>query len=250
MLKEDSIAPAEAEARPVNGRPPAVLQVIPSLHSGGAERGAVDLATALVAAGWTAYVASSGGSLEKELARAGARHIALPLAAKNPLTIRRNAKALAEIIRRCRIDIVHARSRAPAWSAWAAARATRRRFVTTFHNAYDADLPFKWRYNSVMARGDRVIAISQFVADHVASTYGVEPRRLRTIPRGVDLARFDPRRVWGQQVAELAAHWRVPDGFAVVMLPGRLTRWKGGLDFVEAIDRLSRRDVCGILVGG
>src|SRR5205807_4732217 len=168
----------------------------------------------------------------------------------NPLVIRRNAAALREIIRRHKIDIVHARSRAPAWSAWLAAQATRRRFVTTFHNAYDTDLPLKRRYNSVMARGDRVIAISHFVGEHVAEIYGVEADRLRTIPRGVDLARFDPRRVWGQQVAELALRWRVPDGFAVVMLPGRLTRWKGGLDFIEAIARLARRDVCGVLVGG
>jgi glycosyltransferase involved in cell wall biosynthesis len=231
-------------------RPPAVLQVVPSLVSGGVERGTVDLAGALVEAGWTSYIASSGGPLERELLRVGAQHIALPLASKNPLVIRRNAKALADLIRRFRIDIVHARSRAPAWSGWSAARATGRGFVTTFHNAYDSDLPFKHRYNSVMARGDRVIAISRFVADHVAKVYGVGSDRLRTISRGVDLMRFDPRRVGGTQVAELAADWRVPDGFVVVMLPGRLTRWKGGLDFIEAIARLSRRDVCGVLVGG
>ena len=249
VFSDDSIAPILKEATPATTRPPAVLQIVPSLVSGGVERGTIDLAGALVAAGWTAYVASAGGPLEKELVRNGAQHITLPLASKNPLVIRRNGKALAEIIRRCRIDIVHARSRAPAWSAWFATRATRRRFVTTFHNAYDADLPLKHRYNSVMARGDRVIAISEFVGEHVAEVYGVDPDRLRTIPRGVDLARFDPRRVWGQQVAELALRWRVPDGFAVAMLPGRLTRWKGGLDFIEAIARLARREVCGVLVG-
>ena len=250
MFSDDSIPPSAPEAGPARSRPPAVLQVVPSLVSGGVERGTVDLAGALVEAGWTAYVASSGGPMEKELARAGAQHITLPLASKSPLVIRRNGRALADLIRRCRIDIVHARSRAPAWSAWRAARATGRRFVTTFHNAYDADLPLKHRYNSVMARGDRVIAISHFVAEHAAKVYGIGPDRLRTIPRGVDLARFEPDRVWGQQVAELASHWRVPDGFAVVMLPGRLTRWKGGLDFSEAIARLSRHDVCGVLVGG
>jgi glycosyltransferase involved in cell wall biosynthesis len=250
MFSDDSIVSVLKEAGPAKGRPPAVLQVVPSLVSGGVERGTVDLAGALVAAGWTAYVASAGGPMEKELARTGAQHIALPLASKNPLVIRRNGKALTEIIRRCKIDIVHARSRAPAWSAWSAARATARRFVTTFHNAYDADLPLKHRYNSVMARGDRVIAISLFVAEHVAKVYGIGADRLCAIPRGVDLAWFDPQRVWGQQVAELASRWRVPDGFAVVMLPGRLTRWKGGLDFIEAISRLARKDVCGVLVGG
>ena len=250
MFSDDTIAPVAREAGVAKTRPPAVLQVVPSLVSGGVERGTIDLAGALVEAGWTAYVASAGGPLEKELARIGAQHIALPLASKNPLVIRRNAKALAEAIRRLKIDIVHARSRAPAWSALWSSRATGRYFVTTFHNAYDSDLPLKHRYNSVMARGDRVIAISRFVAQHAGQVYGVRGDRLRTIPRGVDLMRFDPRRVGGTQVAELAADWRIPDGFAVVMLPARLTRWKGGLDFIEAIARLSRRDVCGVLVGG
>jgi glycosyltransferase involved in cell wall biosynthesis len=244
MARDNSIPSGRRETRP-----PAVLQVIPSLVSGGVERGTVEVATALVAAGWTAIVASSGGPMERELARAGVEHIHLPLASKNPLTIRRNAGALARIIREHKIDIVHARSRAPAWSAWKAARKTRRRFVTTFHNAYDTGAPFKHWYNSVMARGERVIAISDFVAGHAASEYGIGADRLRTIPRGVDLKLFDANRVNGDRVADLAAKWRVPDGFAVVMLPGRLTRWKGGLDFIEAIAQLGRHDLCCLLVG-
>ncbi len=244
MASDDNIRMTPAE-----GRPPAVLQVIPSLNSGGVERGTVDLARALVATGWSAYVASAGGPMERELVRAGAKHLSLPLASKNPLTIRRNAKALVEIIRRHKIDIVHARSRAPAWSAWTAARAARRHFVTTFHNAYAVDLPLKHRYNSIMARGERVIAISQFVAEHAASVYGIGPDRLRTIPRGVDLSVFDPNRVSGDRVVALATQWRVPDEAAVVMLPGRLTRWKGGLDLIEAIAHLGRRDICCLLVG-
>ena len=244
MDSHDSIA-----GLPQEGRPPAVLQVIPSLVSGGAERGTVDLAGALAASGWTAYVASSGGPMEHQLTRLGVRHLKLPLASKNPLVMRRNAAALIHIIRGCKIDIVHARSRAPAWSAWSAARATRRRFVTTFHNAYDIDLPLKRWYNSVMARGERVIAISHFVAEHAAQIYGIGPDRLRIIPRGVDIALFDPRRVSGERVCALATRWRVPEDAAVVMLPGRLTRWKGGLDFIEAIARLGRRDLCCLLVG-
>ena len=230
-------------------RPPAVLQVVPSLGSGGVERGTVEVAAALAASGWTAYVASAGGPLERELARSGVAHITLPLASKNPLTIRRNAGMLARIVREHAIDIVHARSRAPAWSAWTAARRTGRHFVTTFHNAYDTGAPFKHWYNSVMARGERVIAISDFVAGHAAAEYGIGPDRLRTIPRGVDLKLFDGARVNGDRVADLAAKWRVPDGFAVVMLPGRLTRWKGGLDFIDAIARLGRSDLCCLFVG-
>jgi glycosyltransferase involved in cell wall biosynthesis len=244
MSREDNI-----DQRPQEARPPAVLQVIPALVSGGVERGTVEVASALVNAGWTAYVASAGGPMERELARAGAKHITVPLDTKNPLAIRRNARTLAEIVRRYKIDIIHARSRAPAWSALRAAKMTRRRFVTTFHNAYDDKAPLKHWYNSVMARGERVIAISHFVAEHAANEYGVGPDRLRTIPRGVDMTLFDPTRIAGQRVADLAAQWRVPDGCAVVMLPGRLTRWKGGLVFIEAMAKLRRRDVCCLLVG-
>jgi glycosyltransferase involved in cell wall biosynthesis len=244
MSIDDTIIPVAS-----TGRAPVVLQVLPSLVSGGAERGTVELAGALVAAGWTSYVASGGGPLEREIARAGATHLTLPLASKNPLVMRRNTVELTRLIRRLGIDVVHARSRAPAWSACAAARATGRHFVTTFHNAYGARAALKRRYNSVMAQGDRVIAISDFVADHAASVYGVGRDRLRTIPRGVDLQVFDPNRVGAQRIVNLARQWRLPDGLPVVMLPGRLTRWKGGLDFIAAIATLGRRDICCVLVG-
>jgi glycosyltransferase involved in cell wall biosynthesis len=231
------------------GRPPVALQILPSLVSGGAERGTVELAGALVEAGWTSYVASKGGPLEREIARAGATHLTLPLASKNPLVMRRNTVALVRLIRQLGVDIVHARSRAPAWSACAAARATGRHFVTTFHNAYGARTALKRRYNSVMARGDRVIAISDFVADHAASVYGVGGDRLRTIPRGVDLEIFHPHRVGAQRIINLARQWRLPDGMPVVMLPGRLTRWKGGLDFMAAVAKLGRSDIRCVLAG-
>ena len=231
------------------GRPPAVLQILPRLVSGGAERGTIELAEALSAAGWKAYVASAGGPLETSVARGGGTHLTLPLASKNPFVMRRNVRALTRVIREFEIDIVHARSRAPAWSAWAAARTTGRHFVTTFHNAYGHGSRLKQRYNSVMAKGERVIAISEFVAAHALEVYGVEPERLRTIPRGVDLEIFDPRRVTGERMASLARDWRLPDGVPVAMLPGRLTRWKGGLDFVAAIAALARRDIFCVLVG-
>ena len=244
MGVDDNTVPATPK-----GRPPAVLQIVPSLVSGGAEGGTIELAGALVAAGWTAYVASGGGPLERDVLRAGATHLTLPLASKNPLVMRRNTVALVRLIRRFGIDIVHARSRAPAWSAWSAARATGRHFVTTFHNAYDARAALKRRYNSIMARGERVIAISHFVADHAASVYDVGPDRLRAIPRGVDLDIFDPTRVGARRIISLASQWRLPDGAPIVMLPGRLTRWKGGLDFITAIAALGRRDICCLLVG-
>jgi glycosyltransferase involved in cell wall biosynthesis len=234
---------------PSLGRPPAVLQVIPRLVSGGAERGTIEVAEALTAAAWRAYVVSAGGPLAELITRNGGVHLTLPVASKNPLIMRRNVAALARIIRDFGIEIVHARSRAPAWSAWAAARATDCHFVTTFHNAYGLGSPLKHYYNSIMARGERVIAISDFVADHAAQIYGVGADRLRIIPRGVDLSIFDPLQVSAARIADLSRQWRLPDGVPIVMLPGRLTRWKGGLDFAAAIAALGRCDICCVMVG-
>ncbi|HMK68229.1 MAG TPA: glycosyltransferase family 4 protein [Stellaceae bacterium] len=230
-------------------RPPVVLQVLPSLVTGGVERGTVEIAQALVAAGWRAVVASAGGPLVHEIERAGGTHVTMPLTSKNPLTIRRNISRLVETIERYSVDLVHARSRAPAWSAyWAAGRA-KCPFVTTFHNAYGAESGLKRRYNSVMAKGDRVIAISSFVGEHAATVYGVGHERLRVIPRGVDLGRFDPDRMTAERLVVLARQWQLPDGAPVIMLPGRLTRWKGHSTLIEALAILERSDVHCLFVG-
>ena len=234
---------------PQKSRPPAVLQVLPSLVTGGVERGTVEMAQALAAAGWQAVVASSGGPLVREIERAVGRHVMLPLASKNPLVVRANIGRLTEVIERYSIDIVHARSRAPAWSALWAARRTGRHFVTTFHNAYGAGSRLKHLYNSVMAKGERVIAISEFVGTHVAQVYGVTPERLRVVPRGVDFTRFSPERVAAERLVTLARQWQLPDGVPVVMMPARLTRWKGQLALIEAIALLGRGDVRCLLVG-
>jgi glycosyltransferase involved in cell wall biosynthesis len=250
QLRFMTIEAETSTAVPAAGtRPPAVLQVLPRLVTGGVERGTVEVAAALVAGGWKAVVASAGGPMVREVERAGAQHVELPLASKNPLTMRRNVERLVRLIRQERIDIVHARSRAPAWSALAAARRTGCHFVTTFHNAYGGESWFKRRYNAVMAAGERVIAISRFVAAHAAATYGVPEEKLRIIERGVDFNRFDPERVSAERVIHLAREWRLPDGRPVVMLPGRLTRWKGQLVLVEAMQRLGLGDLRCVLVG-
>jgi len=227
-----------------------VLQVLPALVTGGVERGTIDVATALAEAGWTSLVASEGGPMSRELSRVGAEHITLPLASKNPLVIRRNTEALIELIEARGVDLIHARSRAPAWSAWAAAQRTGRHFLTTFHGTYNLGyFGLKERYNAVMTRGERVIAISDFIAEHVWRIYGVEPERIRVVPRGIDLSRFDPARVSQERIIQLAQKWRLPDGYKVIMLPGRLTRWKGQAVLIEAIARLGRRNLRCLLVG-
>ena len=227
-----------------------VLQVLPALNAGGGvERGTVEIASAIVEAGGRALVASVGGAMVHELGRVGAEHFTLPLASKNPAVIHANVKHLAGLITDQGADIVHARSRAPAWSAYFAARRTGTHFVTTFHGTYGSGNWVKRRYNSVMTRGERVIAISHFIAGHVRRVYGVPAAAIRVIHRGVDLERFDPKKVNAERVVALAGKWRLPDGMPVVMLPGRLTRWKGQVVFIRAIAALPRRDIRCLLVG-
>jgi glycosyltransferase involved in cell wall biosynthesis len=213
-----------------------ILQVIPELEAGGAERTTIEVAEAVVAAGGRCLVASLGGRLEGELADAGGELVRLDMKTKNPLSLWRNAALLAALIEREGVDLVHARSRAPAWSAKWAARRTGRAFVTTYHGTYTAKSGLKRRYNAVMAAGDRVIANSSFIADHVRAEHGVGEDRLRVIPRGVDMARFDPGQVAPERIAALRAHWGVQPGEMVILLPGRLTAWKGQLFFIEALD--------------
>ena len=219
------------------------LQVLPSLRAGGVERGTVDVAQALTAAGWTALVASAGGPMVRELERVGAQHITLPLKTKNPLAIRRNIDVLIEVMRSNNVSVVHARSRAPAWSARAAARRLGIPFVTTFHGTYGLG-PFglKKFYNRVMADGDVVIAISEFIRAHLMQNYAVPAEKIRLIHRGVDLQQFDPANVSSQRLIQLALKWRLSEATPVVMLPGRITSWKGHHLVIDALAILRQRD--------
>ncbi|HJS85050.1 MAG TPA: glycosyltransferase family 4 protein [Acetobacteraceae bacterium] len=227
---------------------PAILQVLPSLGTGGAERSAVEITEALARVGWDALVASAGGRMVAEVERAGGRHVALGLTTKNPLSILRNARALARLIARERVSVVHARSRAPGWSAFLAARRARVRFVTTYHGAYGEDLPFKRRYNAVMAKGELVIVASRFMAELVERRHGIDPARIRLIPRGIDPDVFHPA-IRRERVEHLRRAWGLPEGAPVVMLPGRLTGWKGQGVLIDAAARLARSDARIVLVG-
>lgn len=222
-------------------RPPAILQVLPALESGGVERGTLEIAEAIQAAGYRAIVASAGGRLVPELEALGAQHVTLPLATKSPFGLWRNAGRLAELAAGEQVRIIHARSRAPAWSALLAARRSGAHFVTTYHGTYSEGWPGKRLYNSVMARGDRVIAISRHIADHIRRTHG-DSRAIRVIPRGVDLRRFDPARVEPSRVEALRAAWSLPEGHKVVLLPARMTRWKGHGVLIRAL-----ADITGVV---
>ena len=233
-----------------DGRRATVLQVLPRLEAGGGvERGTVEIAAAIAEAGGRALVASAGGDLVHALTRVGAEHVTLPVDSKNPFVMHANIGRLTDLIKAKGVDIVHARSRAPAWSSYYAAKRSGCHFVTTFHGTYGAEGFLKRRYNSVMTRGERVIAISAFIAGHMRQIYGVDIPRIRVIHRGVDLDRFDPEKVSAERRVALATQWRLDDGCPVVMLPGRLTRWKGQRVFIDAIGKLGRRDIRCVLVG-
>ena len=220
--------------------PPVVLQVLPALETGGVERGTVEMVAAITRA---------GGRLAPLVDRAGGRNIKLPLVGRSPWRIWRNAKALEAVIRQEHVALVHARSRGPAWSAWLACQRTGTPFVTTYHGAYNENFPLKRRYNAVMARGAIVIAISQFIARLIQDRHGVDPARIRIIPRGVDPAIFDPDAVTSERIIALARKWRLPDGRPTIMLPGRLTRWKGQAVLITALAKMQHKDAVVLLVG-
>ncbi|MFC7736902.1 glycosyltransferase family 4 protein [Roseomonas sp. GCM10028921] len=229
--------------------PPTVMQVLPALRAGGVEQGTVEIARALVEAGGKALVASAGGPMVAALGAAGARHVTLPLDRKNPLLLPAQARALAEVARAEGVRIIHARSRFPAWAALMAARATGARFVTTYHGSYNEGFPGKRLYNSVMARGERVIAISGHIAALVRERHGVGEDRLRIIPRGVDPQRFDPDAVDPARLRMLRREWDLPPGRPVVLLPGRLTRWKGGEVLLRAVALMAEPRPAIVLAG-
>ena len=196
-----------------------ILQVIPELNAGGAERTTLEVAQAIVEAGGRALVASEGGRLEAELAALGGELIRMPVASKNPFTAWRNAGRLARLIKQEKIDIVHARSRAPALSAKAACDRTGAHYVTTYHGTYNARSGLKRWYNSFMARGERVIANSNFIREHIIAEHAFATERIRVIPRGVDLERFDPSFDFSSRWRALAESWELAGDRPIILLP-------------------------------
>jgi glycosyltransferase involved in cell wall biosynthesis len=215
-----------------------ILQVVPRLDTGGSEQATVEIAEALTRAGAKALVATEGGRMATAVTQAGGEVVTLPMASKNPFTILANVRRLARLIEERGVDLVHARSRAPAWSALLAARRTGRPFVTTYHGAYDSPGPFKTAYSSVMGHGDRVIANSLYTADLIASRHHVARERIRVVYRGVDLAKFTPEAVGQDRLVRLRAAWGVRQGQPVVLQAARLTSWKGQRLVIQAARQL------------
>jgi glycosyltransferase involved in cell wall biosynthesis len=215
-----------------------VLQIVPRLDSGGAERTTIDIARALVKDGCRALVLSEGGRLEADLERTGAELIRMPVASKNPLAILKNAGRIAHLVTERNISLVHARSRAPAWSAFLAAKRAKVPLVTTYHGIYRANGTLKCFYNSIMARGDVVIANSEWTAAHIRTVYPRSTARVVVIPRGIDLSVFDADRVSPLRVARLRAAWRACAQDRVLLLASQVTRRKAQALMISALARL------------
>lgn len=229
---------------------PTILQIIPELDTGGAELSTIEIAQAVVRAGGRALVLSEGGRLASRIAENGGEFIPFPAASKNPIRIAANIRAIAAIARDEHVDLIHARSRAPAWSALGAARRVNKPFVTTYHGAYRETNRIKRIYNGVMAKGDVVIANSQFTADMIQRRYGIENERIDVIYRGVDISAFDPERVEVARIEELRRSWGIT-GKRIVLHPARLSTWKGQSDVIAAAALLRTRfpDLVFVLAG-
>jgi glycosyltransferase involved in cell wall biosynthesis len=224
---------------------PTILQIIPELDTGGAELSTIEIADAIERGGGRAIVLTEGGRLVQRLRDTGAEIQFFPAAVKNPARLWWNARRIAEVVRRDGVDLLHARSRAPAWSTLLAARQTGVPFVTTYHGAYGERSPLKRAYNSVMARGDVVIANSHYTADLIRMRYGTPLNRLEVIYRGVDDRWFDKGKVAKERVAALRKAWDVPAAARVVLNAARLTRWKGQSVLIEAARLLKEQGRLG-----
>ena len=229
---------------------PVVLQVLPELEHGGVETGTVEIASALAEHGITNFVASAGGRMVHDLEKIKVPHFTLPLKTKNPLKLYLNSLKLEKIIKENVINIVHARSRAPAWSAYWAAKRAGVRFLTTFHGTYGlGPKGIKKFYNRVMTYGDLVIAISNHIKKHMMDNYHVDEKKIRLIHRCVDIAKFSPEAVSKERIISTIRDNNLPEDLPIITLVGRLTHWKGQHLLLEALAKMKNRDFYCLIVG-
>jgi len=233
-----------------------VLQVIPKLGYGGAETGCYDLAHYLSENNCESYIVTSGGELLKFIDKKKVKLIRLPVHSKNPILIFLNSIILILIILFFNISIVHARSRAPAWACLFATKITRRKFVTTFHGTYNFKNSIKKFYNSIMVRSDLIIAGSNFIFSHINKNYFEylgKKKKFLVIFRGINIDYFDPSTTTESDEDKLFKKWELTVGKKIILMPGRLTSWKGQETFIEALNivnkELGYEKIYGIILG-
>jgi glycosyltransferase involved in cell wall biosynthesis len=242
-----SHAPVAAPTRPLTA-----LIVTPSLHAGAADSGAVQLVRILASAGHRSIVVSSGGRMVGDVTAAGATFIPMNVESTNPVTMVRNALAMARLVREQRCDVIHAHARAPGWSAYYAARRTGVPFLTSWYKGFREQNAFKRFYNGVMARGDCVIAISDQIADLVVERHKTPWDRITVIPASIDFERFDPARVSQLRIDAVRHAWGIQPDAKVILVVGRMLRRKGHHVVVDAVRRLKEmglKDFMCVFVG-
>ncbi len=229
-------------------RPLTVIQMLPELESGGVERGVLETGAYLHRNGHRSIVISGGGRLVPKLEASGSEHVCWDVGKKSPSALKYVAP-LRSMLAKERVDILHLRSRVPAWLGFMAAKSLpqshRPGIITTFHGFYSVHFG-----SSIMARGDRVIAISDFIAEHILDNYKVDRDKITVIHRGFDAEHFNPDAVSSERIAKLKKHWGIEDNKSpVIMLPARITGWKGHGLFLEALSQIKDMDFCAICVG-
>ncbi len=229
---------------------PAILQVLPELETGGVETGTIEIACELQKRGIKNFVASQGGRMVHELEKAGIPHLTLPLKSKNIFTMRHNAEKLAQYIKENGINIVHARSRAPAWSAYWAAKAANVHYMTTFHGTYGlGPCGIKKLYNRVMTYGEKIIAISNHIKNHILQNYKADEKNIRLIHRCADIEKFAPAAVTPERMINKIKEYHIAEDKPVLLLPGRITHWKGQHLLLEALHLMKNKDYYCIITG-
>jgi glycosyltransferase involved in cell wall biosynthesis len=226
-----------------------ILQVVPALISGGVERGTLEIAKNIVDAGYNSMVISAGGPMVDSLVESGSEHIELNVASKNPFIMWKNARKIANVIRNKNVDIVHARSRAPAWSCYMAAKATNIKLITTFHGVYNFKNFIKKFYNSVMTEGEQVIAVSNFVKKHIVENYKVDSNKITVIHRGVNHNEFNKKKNSASKLKSFREKYNVPANTPVLLLPSRMTFWKGHTVLIDALEKIKHLNFYCIMAG-
>lgn len=229
-----------------------IMQILPSLESGGVERGVIDLSKELKKQGFNPIVVSSGGALVYNLKEAGIAHIILDVKTKNPLKIYKNIKILQDLITQNKVDLVHIRSRAPMISGYYACKNSGVKLVSTVHGPYsltifkNKDSKLKKFYNSFMVKSDKIIAVSNFIKDYILQNYGdlCDAKKISVIARGVDLKAFDPDAIFVNRTIELAKKWGIPEDKKIILFPARITSWKGHEFLIEALKKVKSDFIC------
>lgn len=235
-----------------------VLQILPSLTSGGIERGVVEMNNYLVKNGYNSIVLSSGGKMVYQIEQGGGKHITLNVATKNPLKMWSNISKIKKIIIENNVDVVDVKSRAPAWSAYFACKRAKCPLITSIHGNYSiSKFPisiFKKLYNSSMVKGDYIVCVSNYVKDYAFKNYKkfkekYANNKVKIIHRGVDIKVFNPEIESKERIVRLINSMSLPNDKSIILLPGRLTEWKGQLYFMDVLAKLKHKDYLCLIVG-